>query len=306
MVLHEYGHAIAAKFYKVKTKDIILSPIGGVARLENLPEKAGQELVIAISGPAVNLILALILFAILTFTGFDGYGDTRQLMQSDSFQDYAVAGLWINVMLFSFNLIPAFPMDGGRVLRALLAMKLGKGRATKIAGWIGRVIALVFVMIGLYSEEYMFAMLGVFIFLMARVEMNEVIVGEKLVSKKVAEFMRKDFPSLHLGATLDEAIERYKRNGEGNFVVMDSLNYVAGILTSGHILQAQAMNREDDQVSKWMTDQIEYIDENATLKTAYDVLNKNSLTLLLVRDAEEKLVATLDRDALMRAVNLFS
>ena len=142
VVLHEYGHALMAKRFKVNTKDIILSPIGGVARLERLPEKPAQELVIALAGPAVNLLLASLLLLVLVLTGFDWNTVQNPGVVTPDFTDYLVIGLYINVMLFGFNLVPAFPMDGGRVLRSLLALKYGRSKATQIAGWVGRIIAL--------------------------------------------------------------------------------------------------------------------------------------------------------------------
>ena len=136
VILHEYGHALTAKNYGVYTKDIIISPIGGLARLESMPDKAIQEFFIALAGPIVNLIIGLFLAAILYFT------TGRMIPEISDFKfdepiEFIRYIIWMNFALFLFNLIPAFPMDGGRILRSLLSIKLGKVRATKIAAGIG-------------------------------------------------------------------------------------------------------------------------------------------------------------------------
>ncbi len=133
ILLHELGHALCARRFGITTRDITLYPIGGVARLERMAEKPSQELWIALAGPAVNLVIAVFLVAVLTCVALV---DPALVLQS-------LGGLFlfhllaVNVLLVLFNLLPAFPMDGGRVLRALLAMGLGQLKATKIAVWIG-------------------------------------------------------------------------------------------------------------------------------------------------------------------------
>lgn len=306
VVLHEYGHALMALRYRVKTKDIILSPIGGVARLEHLPEKPAQELLIALAGPAVNLGLAIILSAILYFSGFQWTISESPEVYQAGLEDYLLVGLYINLLLFGFNLIPAFPMDGGRVLRSLLAIWYGRSKATSIAGWIGRTIAFIFILYGLYNRDYMFALLGLFIFMMARVEMNEVVLLEKLSSFTVASFCRIQIPSYHLGDSMSVAIERAMREGQLYSVVYDSLGYVAGLLTPAQIVAAGASAKEDDTVSVWMEKDLHYIKLSDTLKTAYEYMQKHQLGVLLVQDDNDKTVSVIDKDAINRAIGLFS
>src|SRR3984893_8215577 len=138
VLLHELGHAFAAKAYGIRTVDITLLPIGGVARMERMPEKPAQELVVAIAGPLVNVVIASTLLFVLAVTGDLDFGE---LMDPTRF-NAMWALLYTNVMMVLFNLIPAFPLDGGRVLRALLATRFSYERATQIAATVGQALAL--------------------------------------------------------------------------------------------------------------------------------------------------------------------
>lgn len=146
VVLHELGHALTAKKYGIKTRDIILLPIGGVARLEKMPDKPIQELWVALAGPAVNAGIAAVLAIYLLVA--NSFTPVNQLTVSTA--PFIERILGVNIFLVLFNLIPAFPMDGGRVLRALLAMRLAHTRATRISANLGQGIALLFGIIGLF------------------------------------------------------------------------------------------------------------------------------------------------------------
>jgi Zn-dependent protease len=147
VVLHEFGHVLAARRYGVETPDNRLLPIGGVARLARMPENPGQELVIALAGPAMNVVVAALLYFLLgalpTLAGTD-----LQNPGTDMLERLAS----VNVFLFLFNLVPAFPMDGGRVLRALLAYRMGYAQATQVATSIGQGVAFLFGLLGLFGN----------------------------------------------------------------------------------------------------------------------------------------------------------
>src|SRR5580692_9311164 len=165
VTLHEFGHAFAARGFGIKTRDITLYAIGGVARLNRIPEKPWQELVVAVAGPLVNVVIAAALFLVMhVSSGFQ---------EVDLLENPRIALLdkvaWANVLLILFNLIPAFPMDGGRVLRALLAMVTPYARATQIAAWIGQGLAVVFVILG-FKYNAILIFIGISIFIGAQQE----------------------------------------------------------------------------------------------------------------------------------------
>src|SRR5439155_25272002 len=163
VVLHEFGHAIAAKNFGVNTPDITLLPIGGVARLQRMPDEPRQELIIALAGPLVNVVIALALFAVVGWRGL-----AAQAMMGGS--DLLAQLLTINIMLVLFNLLPAFPMDGGRVLRALLATRLSYARATQIAASIGQGCAFVFGFLGLFGPNPFLLFIALFVYIGASQE----------------------------------------------------------------------------------------------------------------------------------------
>jgi stage IV sporulation protein FB len=164
VLLHEFGHALAGRRYGIRTPDITLLPIGGVARMLAIPDKPTQEFVIAVAGPAVNVAIAAILAPVLYFTGgvFSGpLTDTRLLLHNL---------LLVNLGLVAFNMIPAFPMDGGRVLRSLLAMRWSWIRATRIAARTGQAIAILFALAALWRENPILLLIAFFVFSGARQE----------------------------------------------------------------------------------------------------------------------------------------
>jgi len=171
VLLHELGHALAAQRYGIRTQDITLYPIGGVARLERMPRAAGAELVIALAGPAVNLAIAAGLLTLDLLLGGELFAAgvvgilLRDLME-------------INFILALFNLLPAFPMDGGRVLRALLCGLMSRARATSAAARIGRFMAVLIGSFGLFTWNLMLIPLSIFVYMVSRAEEAQVLAEE--------------------------------------------------------------------------------------------------------------------------------
>lgn len=168
VVLHEYGHALMARRYGIETQDIIITPIGGLARLRGMPMEPKGELMIAIAGPLVNLAIAAVILLILYGLGVGIIlPDTDDLNILTNPIGFLHLVLILNLILFTFNLIPAFPMDGGRILRALLCFKFDRRKATLIVSIIGRIIAVAFVLFATYNKLPSLLFIGIFIFIMA-------------------------------------------------------------------------------------------------------------------------------------------
>jgi Zn-dependent protease len=176
VLLHELGHALTARRFGIATEDITLYPIGGVARLRRMPRAPGAELLIALAGPAVNVVIVL---ALATARGLGLFGPPELPSVLGAFVDVLIL---INQSLALFNLIPAFPMDGGRVLRALLSGWVGRVRATTIAAGLGRGLALVFGLYCLFQGLFLQAMLAAFIYIAAGQELARVVAEERLES----------------------------------------------------------------------------------------------------------------------------
>jgi Zn-dependent protease/CBS domain-containing protein len=225
IVLHELGHALAARYYGIPTRDITLLPIGGVARLERMPDKPVQELVVALAGPAVNVVLAGVFFALMVVQGIAA----PEL--SLSFTGNLIEQLFlINVGLAAFNMLPAFPMDGGRVLRALLAMPLGRSRATQIAAVVGRVMAGAFVAAGLLSGNLMLVLAALFVWVGAGEEAAATRSRAGLAGLPASAVMVRDFATLSPDDRLD-SIARFVLGGfQRDFPVVVG-SRVVGMLT---------------------------------------------------------------------------
>ena len=172
VVMHELGHALTARRFGIVTRDIILLPIGGVARLERMPRNPRQELLVAIAGPAVNVALALALLAIVRVTGPLPAATLYDFDPLLSLRGFLYQLVFVNVVLALFNMLPAFPMDGGRVLRAVLAMRMSSyARATGIAARIGRMLALALAAAGLYGLRNPFwVLIALFVWMAAGTE----------------------------------------------------------------------------------------------------------------------------------------
>ena len=194
VVLHEYGHALTARRYGIGTHDITLLPIGGVARLERMPSNPRQELIVAIAGPAVNLAIAAILFGVCTLYGIPVKHNVDSVLTGRA--DFVVTLMWWNVTMIIFNMLPAFPMDGGRVLRALLAMRMDYAKATRWAAVVGRVMALVFAWYAIFVVSHpMLIIIAFFVWVgageeAAAAEQKMMLEGVRVRDAMIVDFRR--------------------------------------------------------------------------------------------------------------------
>jgi Zn-dependent protease/CBS domain-containing protein len=232
VVLHEFGHIAAARHFGIKTPDITLLPIGGVARLERMPEEPGAEFVIAIAGPLVNVAIAgLILLLLRTTVGMEQIAGIE-----DPQMGFLARLAGVNVFLVLFNMIPAFPMDGGRVLRAALASRLSWSRATQIAAIIGQGLAFVFGFVGLFYNPLLI-FIAIFVYLAASAEAQNAQIREVSGSVLVSDVMVTEFATLDRTASIDEAIEALLATTQREFPVVDPFGHIEGLLTRDDMIR---------------------------------------------------------------------
>lgn len=262
VVLHEFGHALMAQRYNIKTRDITLLPIGGVARLEKMPDEPKQELWVALAGPAVNVVLAAGLFIVLTVTS-----------SMEPLRNLSVTGgnllerlMVINVFLAAFNMLPAFPMDGGRVVRALLAMRLEYSRATQIAASIGQGMALLFGLVGIFGNPFLL-FIAFFVWIGAAQEANMTKVRHVFDGIPVRSAMITDFKTLHPDDTLNRAIELILAGSQQDFPVATNGN-VVGILERKGLMKALAQVGQNAKVEDIMETEFQTVNTSDMLQSA--------------------------------------
>ncbi|GMU33259.1 MAG: site-2 protease family protein [Planctomycetia bacterium] len=262
VVLHEFGHALMAAHYGIKTRDITLLPIGGVARLERMPEKPVQELWVALAGPAVNVVIAAGIFLWIRFT--DAFVPLEQLsVTGGSFLERMMV---VNVILVVFNMLPAFPMDGGRVLRALLATRLEYARATQIAANIGQAMALLFAFLGFFTNPFLI-FIGLFVWIGAAQEASMATMKAALGGIPVKRAMMTEFRSLQPGDVLQRAIELVLATPQQDFPVIEDAR-VVGILPSRELMVALQQRGPDARVEDVMRHDFLSVDANDMLDAA--------------------------------------
>jgi Zn-dependent protease len=245
VVLHEFGHALTGRRYGVVTRDITLLPIGGVARLDRIPRNPRQEVAIALAGPAVNVVIAgaLFLYMRLSPAMYD-FGDPALLERS-----FAARLFVFNVIVTVFNLVPAFPMDGGRVLRALLAMRLDYVRATRVAANVGQALALLFGLLGLFGNP-MLIFIALFVFIGAGQESAFVQMRSVFDGIPVSRAMIKDFRALRPEDPISRAVELLLGGHQQDFPVLGESDRdpPIGILARSDLLKALAGGHVETKV----------------------------------------------------------
>jgi len=294
VLLHEFGHAYAALAFGIRTPDITLHLFGGIARLERMPEKPWQEVIIALAGPMVNVAIAGALYIAL------GKGATvpvARWLTGDS--NLLATLLSVNVMLVLFNLVPAFPMDGGRVFRALLAMRFPYVRATAIAARVGQFFALIFGAVGLFGipgivdRSPVLIFVAFFVFMAASQESSAVQMRDLTRSVRLQEAMITDFKALPLNATLGDAIELLLRGSQHEFPVVEDDGRVRGILTREDLVAALSTSGQDARVIDHMRRDVPSIPFSAPFAEACRLMEQSNSPVLPVVDRENRLVGLL-------------
>jgi stage IV sporulation protein FB len=277
VLLHEFGHVLAARHYGIRTPDITLLPIGGVARLERMPREPAHELIVALCGPLVNVVIATLI----------GFG-LKLSPQMDLELDPVRMPFWVqmmqwNVFMVLFNMIPAFPMDGGRVLRAGMALFMDYGRATRAAASVGQAIAaLGFMAALLFFHNPLLLIIALFIFLSAGQEAAMVTEEETTRALRVRDAMVTDFRSLPEDATLRDAVDFLLSGTQHDFPVVDDAGNLTGLLSRTALIGGLAKHGPEHAVRETMEPCEEKIDEMDNLGDAVAKLRASPFPVLPV------------------------
>jgi len=291
VLLHEFGHILMARRFGVRTPDVILLPIGGVARLERIPEEPRQELLIALAGPAVTLAIAVILYLVLRLGG-----SGAQVAELSEHQPFLAFLVTVNIYLLLFNLIPAFPMDGGRVLRALLASRLGLVRGTRIAATLGQSLAVIGGLYGLTREEPLLILVAFFVFLGASAEAAAVETRAAGQGLQVGQMMVTNFRTVPIHATLAQAVNLLLSGEQREFPVVDNYGRTEGILTRDNLIKGLSQRGPDSGVAEAMTPNVPTVPPTLGFQEALDRLRASHLPALPVVDVSGTLVGLLTMD----------
>lgn len=289
VLLHEFGHILMARRFGVRTPDVILLPIGGLARLERMPEEPRQELLIALAGPAVTLAIVVVLYLVLMLSGVSL--DVRELARLDGplLQNLMA----INVMLLLFNLIPAFPMDGGRVLRAILASRIGMRRATRIAASIGQALAIGFGMWALFSGQPILLLIAVFVFMAAGAEAAAIETSTAGKGMVVSDMMITNFRTIPIYAPLQQAVVYLLEGEQREFPVVDNDGRVEGLLTRENLIKALSERGAGSTVGEAMTPRVASVLPTLEFSRALEQLRGSGLSTLPVLDQAGRLIGLL-------------
>jgi len=285
VVAHEFGHIFTACAFGVATPDVTLYPIGGVARLERIPEQPHEEFLVAIAGPLVNVIIAT---ALVAFAGANlRVGDLSAVETAHGALVDRLAA--VNLFLALFNMIPAFPMDGGRVLRALLATRLGYVRATEIAAFVGQGFAFALGFVGLFSNP-MLVFIAIFVYLAASSEAHLVALRAMSRGVPVSSAMMTQFATLTPQAPVEDAVQTLLRTNQGEFPVIDEMGKPVGLLGRDALIRALKELGPDTRVGAVMTSPVPMIGHRRCLEEAFQLLQEKSAPAVAVIDHSGRLV----------------
>jgi Zn-dependent protease len=298
VLLHEMGHAFAARMFGIRTPDITLLPFGGVARLQRMPDRPWQEIIVAIAGPAVNVLIAAVLFAVLGYLT----DPVHHLQGLDDPRIGLVAKLaTINVWLVLFNMIPAFPMDGGRVLRAVLALFLRHSRATQIAAGVGQLVALAFAFAGLLWNP-MLLLIAVFVYLGAGQEAAYARLQDLSRGWSVRDVMMTQFISFPQNALLEEPVEALLRTSQREFPVVDGDGRVLGLLSQGAIIAAWQKFGPGTPIGQLLETNMPVVSPDAPFDRALARMQESECPALAVVDASGQLAGLLTAENIREAM----
>ncbi len=270
VVLHEFGHSLQVRRYGIKVRDIVLLPIGGMARAERIPEDPVQEIIVAISGPLVNFALAAIFFLILRLRN----------VPLDLDHGFLVNLMVINIILGVFNLIPAFPMDGGRILRGVFATRMSYLKATRYAKNIGQVIAIGFAILGFADQRFiMLPLIGVFIFFSAMSEEKMIRIRIGLGEKWARDFIVRGNTMLFPNSTVESAAASLEPGQPFALPITNADGSLVGAVEATDVRQAMKRGMGGTPLEPWVKTEFPLIDAGTSAMQAYYILHSHKRRL---------------------------
>lgn len=281
VVIHEITHSVLAKYFGIGVKEIVLLPIGGVSQIEELPSEPRKEIIISIAGPLVSFLLALIFY----FLARGSYLRTADIILSSA--NFWAKLFWINLILGIFNLIPAFPMDGGRVLRSLFAFRLNYLKATRIAVGVGQFIAILLFFFGIFYNLWL-ALIAMFIYIGAESEEKSTELKTAISHIPVKKAMIEDIETLKSSDTFKETIRKSCHSLQKDFPVIER-GRVVGIVLQEKLLSALPDYPLDTKIEEIMLKDFISVSERELLNSAFKKMTESGISTLVVLDKEEKL-----------------
>lgn len=314
VVLHELGHALTARRYGVKTRNILLLPIGGLAVLERLPEKPNQELLVALAGPMVNVGLAVFFSPLLLLLssgkvqqifGFilqsDGNFFARNILPWEWFIFGLVA---LNLTVAVFNLLPAFPMDGGRILRAFLSIRLARIRATRIATFLGQLFAVILLALAWEYENWAAGIIGIFVYFNATVEYRAAQQDQFLERFQVKDVIRRRFSPLYEEDKIKTAYELLEQDKEHSFLIFDRWHNLKAVLSEEAILEAAKKEKLDQSIGNWSSQDFKYLLVTDPLRKALVNMQEQGVGVLPVCNPYGRLIGLVDQSGINHFLTL--
>jgi len=290
VVLHEFGHALVGQKFDVVTQDIILLPIGGMARMKKIPEDPKAELLIAIAGPMVNVIIAGIIIVVLVVTGKTIEVLIPTVVTKETFIKNL---LYINVLLVVFNFLPAFPMDGGRVFRALMSFKFSRIKATRVAVQVGQLVAIIFIILGIYVNTWL-VFIGIFVYLGAGAELGVENSKSYLHGHHVNEITMKNYTLLKENETLKSVIDKLLNGQEKEFIIVNKQQEVTGYVTMSYLLGALSKYGQNITVDKIMLKNVLVISAKENLDDVWLKMTTEKISIAAVQNEKGKIDGVLD------------
>lgn len=300
VVFHELAHSVVARHYGIRVRKIILYPIGGVSEIEELPEKPSQEWRMAVAGPLVSLLVGAILL------GLSLLGSLQSFIQSITFLDSAHNFLFdlaiLNILLGAFNLVPAFPMDGGRVFRAVLAERMNYSDATRYAANIGKILGIGMVIAGfLFPNYFLLILVGIFVYIGASEETEQTIVSSTLSSVRVKDVMALEIGSVSPEQSLSEALEVMFKN-RYNDVLVTKDGVLEGVISWDELMKVDPQQRSALTIEQMPMRKTSIFKDESILE-ANKIMVKEKLRLIPVVDREvpTKVIGVLTSEAIANA-----